>query len=71
MNTPEQIAAVTLEEQIACVKRELGFRARVYPSLVRNGRMSQADMEKEKLHMRAVLATLEKLAEPTADMFSQ
>ena len=69
MNTPEQIAAVTLEEQIACVKREIGMRSRVYPTLVRNGPMTQCHADQEILHMRAVLATLEKLADPTADMF--
>lgn len=49
----------TLAEQIACVERELRYRARVYPRLVETKRMSVPQAEKEQHLMREVLATLQ------------
>ena len=58
----EDVATVPLADQIACVERELAFRARVYPRWVADKKMLQATSDREMLRMRAVLATL-KLAQ--------
>lgn len=50
-----------LNQQIACVKRELNLRRQVYPNLVRNKKMRDADANHEILAMSAVLGTLEAL----------
>lgn len=52
---------VSIAEQIACVKRELGMRERVYGRWVEVGKMTQAKAERETREMRAVLATLERV----------
>ena len=52
---------VTLAEQIACVKRELGYRWSVYKRRVADGKMKQEKMDYEIRVMGAVLATLEDL----------
>jgi len=52
---------VPLEEQIACVERELVFRERVYPRWVRDGKLLELTADLEMLRMRAVLATLKGL----------
>lgn len=49
---------VTLEEQIACVEREIGMRTRVYPRWVGLGKMTPAKSEWEIAAMEAVLNTL-------------
>jgi hypothetical protein len=53
---------ITLDAQIAEVHRELALRTQIYPSLVvrRKMRKSEADFFLDR--MRAVLATLERLA---------
>lgn len=49
---------VSLEEQVACVVREIGMRDRVYPAWVTSKRMSQEKADHEHAAMRAVLVTL-------------
>ncbi|HUC70346.1 MAG TPA: hypothetical protein VMS01_04060 [Stellaceae bacterium] len=44
--------------QIACVKREIALRERVYPKWVAGGRMKQEAADRELTTMRAVLATM-------------
>jgi len=51
----------TLEDQIACVRREITLRERVYRRRVGEKKMSVALAEREIDTMRAVLATLEGL----------
>lgn len=46
------------EDQIKCVKREIGMRKRVYPNLVAGGRMEIPKAEYEIKTMEAVLETL-------------
>jgi len=53
--------AVTLDQQIACARREIGMRERVYPNWVKAGRMRPDKADAELLAMRAILATLESL----------
>lgn len=52
---------VPVEDQIACVERELGFRRRVYPRQVEGKRMTQQMADRELARMEAVLETLKKL----------
>lgn len=44
----------TLDDEIACVERELDFRKRVYPRLVERRKMTQAGSEREQACMRQV-----------------
>lgn len=50
-----------LNEQIACVKREIGMRERVYPGRIERGAMKSEQAEREIATMRDVLETLEQL----------
>lgn len=50
--------AITLDQQIACVRRELAMRKRVYAKWVQNGRMKQETATHEIDAMQAVHDTL-------------
>ena len=52
---------VTLEEEIICVRREIGMRERVYPGWVRAGRMKQDRADREIEVMKSVLESLHRL----------
>ena len=52
---------VSIQEQIKCVKREIGLRQRVYPRQIEAGRMSNAKATDELKRMQAVLKTLEQV----------
>lgn len=52
----------SIEEQIACVKREIGLRERLYPRWVAMRKMSQTKADEEINAMRAALATLERIS---------
>lgn len=52
------MAEITIDEQIACVRRELAMRQRVYPKWVAGGKMKQPDADKELERMQAVHDTL-------------
>lgn len=58
----QQNAALRIKEQIACVKREITMRLRVYPRLIAAGKMTPTKADYEVGAMRAVLATLETVA---------
>ena len=49
---------VSLEDQIRCVKREIGMRKRVYPRWVESKKMTEAKSAEEIASMEAVLETL-------------
>jgi len=53
--------AITIEEQIACVQRELGFRERLYSRWVKTGKLNQQGADEELGRMRAVLTTLTRI----------
>lgn len=55
-------AAVSLEAQLACAERELRLRLRVYPRLVREDRMREAQAAHEIAAMLAIVETLGALA---------
>jgi hypothetical protein len=52
---------VTIDEQLACVERELGFRRKLYPRWVRDGKLTQAGADEELVRMDAVLLTLRRV----------
>lgn len=52
---------VTLDDQIACVQREIDMRVHVYANRVRAHQMTQKTADRELAHMRAVLHTLKTL----------
>lgn len=52
---------VTISEQLACAKREVGMRKRVYGRWVEAGRMTQAKADAETAAMEAIVATREQL----------
>lgn len=52
-------AKPTLDEQIACARRELALREQVYPKWVIGGRMTQKEADNEIARMSAIVATLE------------
>jgi len=41
-------------EKLATVLREIGFRKRVYPGLIRANKMTQADADREIAVMKAI-----------------
>lgn len=55
---------VPLAAQVACVKREIGMRERVYARWVAGGKMGQREADQELAAMRAVLETLKALQRP-------
>lgn len=61
MGDPDRSAVVSLTAQIACIKREIAMRERVYPRWVHAKRMTEAAAVREQQAMQAVLETLERL----------
>jgi len=47
---------VTRHEKAECIRRELGYRRRVYARRVAEGKMKQAAADKEIATMEAILA---------------
>lgn len=60
---PEPRAKIPLREQADAAHRELVMRHRVYPGLVRRGRMTEAEAAVEMDLMRAIRDTLRLFAE--------
>lgn len=54
----EVIQPPTMEEMLACVRREIAMRKVVYPNRVSSGRMKQAAAAEEIRRMEGVLAVL-------------
>lgn len=54
---------VPIEDQLACVERELGYRRRVYARFVENRKMTQAKVDLELRNMGAVRDTIAELAQ--------
>jgi hypothetical protein len=48
----------SLDEQIACVTREIALREKVYPKWIETGRMTKQKAEHEIAAMKAALGTL-------------
>ena len=54
----------TIEQQMACVKREIAMRKNVYPKWVMSGRMKAEAADHEINCLTAVLRSLETLVVP-------
>lgn len=50
---------IDINRQIACVRREISMRRRVYPRWVSTGKMTQDEADRQISTMEAVQATLE------------
>lgn len=50
---------ITIESQIACVRREISMRRKVYPRWVSAGKMTQDEADRQIATMEAAMATLE------------
>lgn len=55
---------ISFADQIACIRREIAMRERVYPKWVSAGRMKAEAAERELAARRAVLETLSSLQTP-------
>lgn len=53
--------AITIEDQIAEVRRELRMRQHVYQQMVASGRMPEVEKKRKIEIMQAVLLTLEQV----------
>lgn len=51
--------SIDIDRQIACVRREVSMRRRVYPRWVSTGKMTQDEADRQISTMEAVQATLE------------
>ena len=58
---PAVSAAVPIDEQIACIERERGFRLRMYPRWVGANKLTQAAADTEVRRLDAVLLTLQRV----------
>jgi hypothetical protein len=58
--------AVPLRLQLACARRELAVRARVYPRLVAHETMLQSTATRELAAMQAICRTLQRLVDEEA-----
>jgi hypothetical protein len=56
--TTQELFPPTLDDQIACVEREIKLRRRVYPRRIANGQMTQALADKQIMLMEAVADSL-------------
>lgn len=59
----------TAAEKRAEIEREIVMRKRVYPRLVKDGRLSQADADHRLAVMKAIATDY--APEPTPDLFNQ
>lgn len=57
--------AISLEEQVKCVEREIAMRKRVYPRWIEQERMTFSKAQAEIAAMEAVLATVREAAAKT------
>lgn len=53
---------IPIDQQIQCVAREINMRERCYPRWVQQGRIKEAEAQRELERMRAVLHTLQEMA---------
>lgn len=51
--------SIDIDRQIACVRREISMRRRVYPRWVQTSKMTQDEADRQISTMEAVQATLE------------
>lgn len=64
--TGSELLIVSLDEQIACLEREIRVREACYPKWVAEKRMLQKKADHELAAMRAVLTTVKSIKENPA-----
>lgn len=57
----DNTTAVSLQDQIKCVAREVAMRKACYPKLINSGKMTPTEALRELTTMQAVLETLQDL----------
>jgi hypothetical protein len=57
---------VSLADQLACAKRELQIRTKVYPKWVQHEQMTERAAQRELLAMTAIVHTLQRLVDADA-----
>lgn len=62
---------ISIQQQIACVERELKMRRNNYPRWVNAGNLTQELADKEIARMEAVLTTLKGLCPPERTLFDE
>ena len=60
---------ITNEQKLACIKRELGYRTRVYPRLIENGSMTKEQADRQIGIMQAIADDYYKLVDNQPDLF--
>ena len=65
MNAEAQTPTLTAADLIACAKRELAFRKRVYPRQVQAGKMSPEDADHEIACMTVLLKLAQEQVAPS------
>lgn len=61
---------ITIDDQIACARRELALRKNCYPNWIQKGRLRRENADREIAAMSAILETLEKVkAEEQKELF--
>jgi hypothetical protein len=63
MKSPATTLPITLDVQLACARRELRYRQRVYARWVPEGKMAAATAAHELAAMGAIVRTLQDLLE--------
>lgn len=62
----DALPIVSLDQQIACIEREVAMREKYYPKWVAEHHMLESRAEHELAGMRAVLVTLKSIKENPA-----
>jgi hypothetical protein len=57
---------ITIPDKLKELRREMQMRHRVYPRLIGNGKMTQADADRAVAILRAVIEDYEKIVEAEA-----
>lgn len=55
-------ATISIEDQLACARRELAMRERVYKRGIESGKLDSAICERELAGMQAIVITLQRIA---------
>ncbi|MCA1623362.1 MAG: hypothetical protein LC768_13130 [Acidobacteria bacterium] len=66
MSEKHFVQQITIDEQIAEVKREIAMRRKVYPKWIEAGSMQKSKADFQVLAMEAVLILLQAIAKETA-----
>jgi hypothetical protein len=67
------MSSITIQDKLACVVRELGYRQHVYPRLIASKKLSQSQADRQIAVMEAIVEDYRRSAqvciEPEEDLF--